>query len=770
MKTEVRYLGGRLLLAGALLSLFGCQTSPIKIDEITSKITGEQIEETQVPATDETYEAAEYNLFYDQGDHLKELVGKGAYSAALTLFNQHYDFFLGNSALTGSSRLEQYDAQLTKVANYLNQEHFAPKISKAEADLSLFKKSVPSTQWKAMAKAIEQAQDLTQDYRSNSLAEIEKFFSPEIEQLEALTKQVINTAKSDVDSAFTSYIASGSDNFFEVYPVDVEIDEVLSDASDTILSHISESSTETIEEFLKIYSSDLGSNIKKKIGTQYIGKFVQQGTDSNTNELAVVMEAAVKTAELGISPEEIEGLKISFVEVTSKTLLKEGQVEFPASIEMNLPFQISKAEVGDIFTDTADSDYIIVFDVALSNVNRRVAKREKGSSKFLSGHKTVPNAAYTARQLEVQNAQIGLQGAQSQVCYGYGALGCSIGKAISVAAHSASLQEAQQALLETPQTLEEPIHKDYQYSYSAMDVRRNLTANYYVINNKTKTYFKDTFDISETRKFNLAYDVKDKDINKTSLLKKYDSEETISTYEESAMSVQVSQLLDHYVQNIGDEVSLKDETEFRAAIMYDKNEALAAYKKRIYDARPLNDHRFDHVVVIYNPAGSLGSGFYVAPDLVLTNYHVIDGAKYIEMKLYNGHETFGKVVKSDVRLDLALVKVQEKGKPVRFYQENSLDLGSTTEAIGHPKGLEFTVTRGVISAVRKKESIFDTGGKEVLFVQTDTAINPGNSGGPLFLGDYVIGVNDNKLVDVGTEGLGFAIHHSEVEKFLDEDF
>lgn len=769
MKTKV--LGGRLLIAGALASLLGCQTSPIKIDEITSKITGKSSEEAQVPASDEEYETVEYNLFYDQGDHLKELVGKGAYSASLTLFNQHYDFFLGNSALTGGARLEQYDSQLTKVAQHLNQELFGSKVAQARTSLSVFEQQpVPSNQWEMMTKAIGDAQDVTQDYRTNSLTEIEKFFSAEIGQLESLTEQVINNSKDNADSAFADYITSGADNFFEVYPVDVDMDEVLSGASDLILGYIKESDIKTIEGFLKTYGSDLGASTKKKIGTQYIGKFVKEKVGNNSNELAVVMEAAVKAAELGVPPKEIEGLKISFVEVTSKTLLKEGQVEFPASIEMNLPFQISKAEVGDIFTSTADSDYIIVFDVALSNVNRRVAKREKGSSKFLSGHKTIPNAAYTARQLEVQNAQMGLQGAQSQLCYGYGALGCSIGKAISVAAHSASLQEAQQALLETPQTLEEPIHKGYQYSYSAMDVRRNLTANYYVINNKTKTYFKDTFDITETQKFNLAYDVKDEDINKATLLKKYDSEEDISTYEESAMGVQVSQLLGHYVQNAGDEMSLKDETEFRAAIMYDKNEALAAYKKHIYDARPLNDHRFDHVVVIYNPTGSLGSGFYVAPDLVLTNYHVIDGAKYVEMKLYNGHETFGKVVKSDVRLDLALVKVQEKGKPVRFYKENSLDLGSTTEAIGHPKGLEFTVTRGVISAVRKKESIFDTGGKEILFVQTDTAINPGNSGGPLFLGDYVIGVNDNKLVDVGTEGLGFAIHHSEVETFLDEDF
>ena len=78
------------------------------------------------------------------------------------------------------------------------------------------------------------------------------------------------------------------------------------------------------------------------------------------------------------------------------------------------------------------------------------------------------------------------------------------------------------------------------------------------------------------------------------------------------------------------------------------------------------------------------------PDLVLTNYHVIEDSKFVEMKLYDGQETFGKVVKTDIRLDLALVRVQQRGKPVRLYQRRTVDLGVTTEAIGHPKGLNFS--------------------------------------------------------------------------------
>ena len=127
-------------------------------------------------------------------------------------------------------------------------------------------------------------------------------------------------------------------------------------------------------------------------------------------------------------------------------------------------------------------------------------------------------------------------------------------------------------------------------------------------------------------------------------------------------------------------------------------------------------------------------------------------------------------MKSDVRLDLALIKVESQGAPVKFSDSTNLALGSTVDAIGHPSGLEFTITKGIISALRKRESSYNIGGQEVLFIQTDAAINPGNSGGPLFLEDKVIGVNNNKIVSNTVEGLGFAIHFSEVNLFLDEEF
>ena len=91
------------------------------------------------------------------------------------------------------------------------------------------------------------------------------------------------------------------------------------------------------------------------------------------------------------------------------------------------------------------------------------------------------------------------------------------------------------------------------------------------------------------------------------------------------------------------------------------------------------------------------------------------------------------------------------------------------EALGHPKGRKFSLTKGWISAIRKESSVYSaTGTPDVLFIQTDAAINKGNSGGPLFLGNKVVGVNTQGLNKEDTEGMNFAVHFSEAQKFLNK--
>lgn len=160
----------------------------------------------------------------------------------------------------------------------------------------------------------------------------------------------------------------------------------------------------------------------------------------------------------------------------------------------------------------------------------------------------------------------------------------------------------------------------------------------------------------------------------------------------------------------------------------------------------------------------MGSGIIFNEDgYILTNYHVINGARQISVILNNGKEGKeipAKVVNYNSAMDLAVIKLTEKVKlpaVAEFGDSDNIEVGDPAVAIGNPLGKQFlgSVTYGVISAVNRKVSIE---GQNQNFIQTDAAINPGNSGGAL-VNTYgqVIGINSAKIGGSQVEGLGFAI-------------
>jgi serine protease Do len=156
-------------------------------------------------------------------------------------------------------------------------------------------------------------------------------------------------------------------------------------------------------------------------------------------------------------------------------------------------------------------------------------------------------------------------------------------------------------------------------------------------------------------------------------------------------------------------------------------------------------------------AQSLGSGFVIDKNgYVLTNHHVVKDADEIIVKFSDRRELVAKLIGSDARTDVALLKVEATDLPVVSIGEPSkLQVGEWVLAIGSPFGFEQSVTAGIVSA--KGRSL--PGGNYVPFIQTDVAINPGNSGGPLFNMDgKVVGINSQIYSRTGGfMGLSFAI-------------
>ena len=489
------------------------------------------------------------------------------------------------------------------------------------------------------------------------------------------------------------------------------------------------------------------------------------------------MVAIQRVQESGLSLKKIPNSKVALIEVTSRTLLQQGQIEFPTAINVDLPFEAKKSELDTAFDSemAKAADIIILIDVASARNEREISSYAKVSSKFQSGTNTIPNPDYTVAQNRVNNSRLSVQQAamnkmsvDSQYCYGAGCLGKAIAQIAAAAAQGKAndkLQEAMRTLQNTPSTIEKPVYTPYKFNKAAIDVAKESTVNYYVIDRVSKRYMKDVFEARQTKSFKVAYNLHAEDKNRYSHLSDTDKEEDVTKFENSEVSVNLSDILDQYVQKASKTLSLTKLTLIRKEVLRDKNKALVKFKKRQFKTTK-DDPRFEQVVVVYHPGGGLGSGFFVRDDIVVTNYHVIEGTKFVELKLRSGQETFGKVIAKDIRLDLALIKIQARGSPVSIYKSNVLSLGETVTAIGHPKGLEFSITRGVTSAIREIESQRLRGGRKVRFIQTDTAINPGNSGGPLFLGEKVIGVNTQKLAATELEGLSFSVHYSELLDFL----
>ncbi len=156
-------------------------------------------------------------------------------------------------------------------------------------------------------------------------------------------------------------------------------------------------------------------------------------------------------------------------------------------------------------------------------------------------------------------------------------------------------------------------------------------------------------------------------------------------------------------------------------------------------------------------ARSLGSGFIISRDgYVLTNHHVVKDADEIIVKLSDRRELEAKLIGSDARTDVALLKLEASDLPVvEIGSSKDLKVGEWVLAIGTPFGFEHSVTAGIVSA--KGRSL--PGDNYVPFIQTDVAINPGNSGGPLFNMDgKVVGMNSQIYSrSGGYMGLSFAI-------------
>lgn len=203
------------------------------------------------------------------------------------------------------------------------------------------------------------------------------------------------------------------------------------------------------------------------------------------------------------------------------------------------------------------------------------------------------------------------------------------------------------------------------------------------------------------------------------------------------------------------------------------------------DLESVVDQVRDTVVAIstqQNGGSGSGSGVVISTDgYVLTNHHVISGARAINVTLADGRIFAADVVGTDPTTDLAVVKLANAPSDLEVAtmgSSDSLSVGQSIVAVGNPLGLSSTVTTGIVSALDRPVTTVDEGAGELVVtnaIQVDAAINPGNSGGPLFnLNGEVVGITSSIASlaqgsgQTGSIGLGFAIPSNLAERVATE--
>jgi serine protease Do len=688
----------------------------------------------------QTVSRALYTPLYDRDDHLADLIAAGDLDRADRLYREQQSYF-DNPQQARSRQL------VAELARRLNARH-APDLLAAQADIKALPRALPSEAWAQAREALARAGQALQDYPATGVLRAPPHRSSEYRSLREARDRLHAALTAAAEAAFEAFDHTEGRAFADFYPVPVDTAALLRRTWPAIARRLSQWDAATLVRFAKTYEKPLTeAGRAAEVGGWFARRVARDnGIGDRKDPLTrLALAAAAKQAGLDVPGTAIE---IALVEATSPTLLRHGQIDFPVGIDIDLPVRTSRSSLEAAFGPKSDGPrLVLVLEVALAKASRRVTGlRQVPSILFLPSGGLIEFDNETQNADQIRDSLVPAQAGVSPAgdIPGYPAVG--------TAANA------------------DPMFYQYRYERARIVARKAMTVNYYLVDRAAGTYVKSTFDVAEQERFDVAYNIARADTRYRRVVETSDREADVDDFEKASSGVELSRILVHYLSRAAEPRKWRSLEAFYAELSRDRSAAVAAYKKRDFAARPLNDPRFDSVVAVYTGPGALGAGFYVQSDVVLTNWHVVSNRRIVEMRKYDGTETFGKVLGSDVRLDLALIRVQTRGRPVDFPRTAKLDLGAAVEAIGHPYRNEFTISRGVISAIREEYSINlpKRAGDKVLYVQTDSAINPGNSGGPLFLGDEVVGVNTWGYTPDVANNLNFAVHFGEVLEFLNE--
>lgn len=772
-----------VVVVAAALSLSGCATPQGAGDSTAPLFKPLSISTSAVT-----------DIFSPQMRELKKDVEAADYDAAEALLLKEAEYF--------EQRLSSQDhaltPELTLLRDHLWVAQYQSRFQQAIQQLSAVNSVLDKTQWPRLSGQFEAARKV---FNAANEDDAVRMLRAGAEPREALDKQLRRIAALAVASrsaalalTFEHTLATAThETTYPAAPFEANDYRDSATFQTRLLEHVlAASPLDRLKERAVKFTAYLSGASKSSIDKRYLELVKQQFLADSRISLDELSLLAVVKAPFGGGGDALSKMvRVGYVDLTSASFKNRNIFDFEISFRRDLPLSFVPADES-VFSsvDLSGYDYIFVTDLAVAKVSRLFKSRNPVHSRVQTGSREEPNPAYVTALTNYQKAMTEYQRAQlsaalPKACVGFACALQGLADGIAQGTARRGVDEASATLAHTSQSLTTPVYSPYIYESVDINTTKTADVNYFVIDVKGRQVLRNNFQLTDHEAFNVAYNVRDEDPDRTSILRNVKSEEEVTTWEKRPLEVSLAALFNaDSIRTARTEpfasmpsflASLTTRAAVTASPTYVDTSArrvsvgLAAAQqsseKPVAIAQTIADERFDSIVIVQNPK-SEGAGFYVTPELVLTAYHVVQGSELVQMTFYDGTKTFGRVVDHDIRLDLALIRAQTTGKPLPIHS-GPLRLGETVEAIGHPKGYAFTITRGVISAIRRQRSAMIGSDALVEFVQTDTPISPGNSGGPLLRGGAVIGVNDWIRVDKGSQNLNFSVSYNEIRSFLD---
>ena len=704
-----------------------------------------------------------YNLLFDQGDHLRELIGKGDLQSANTVYADNQQFF--NESQTKNAAL------LTEFAARIN-DRFAARLTVSLSSLENVKGVDREELWSGDKNAIATASNLLDEYDGFVIVRGQPYRAPEADALKTKIDAITTDFEREAVSAFSNYSKLTNANFFEAYPIKPAQDRVFAAAMPALSTRLQRSKSSDVLAFAQIYGKKVrDEEVGAAVGRAFLTSWLRE--QGHSADPAAFVDAAEALRAAGVSTQRASADVAGIILINGNG---ERSADFELAVDDALPVSVQKLSARSITEQRIGPvEYALVIRVNRAQINRKITDQSRHQSTYLAGYRSEHNAAFDIAKLHVVTAQSNLNSVRLQNAIdgqtpqpsAAGAILSGLARGLSEGTAQNELRNAIEELRSTPPTIQREVFANYEYVTTQVEDRRIADVDLFVVRKGAKAQRFNRL-LDEEKTFNIVYQLHDKDPARRRILSSAETEDGMTRWEKEPLRISLSRLVANISRSKAEEVSIASigmpVTASAGSPVVTSGSTLPVQPFGS-EARRTHDHRFSSVVIVANPKGSLGSGFFVRPDVVLTNWHVVQGAGFAGITTFDGQNVTGKVIASDVRLDLALLRVSIKGHPVEFPKTNNVELGTSVEAIGHPKGYTFSITRGVISGFRSLPS-HNAGGKDVAFLQTDTPLSPGNSGGPLFRGNEVVGVATWARVDKGSQNLNFAVDFREVLNFI----